>query len=86
MLRAALRHAKRSGAAIVILDGTLVHLNRNQIDRPFYSGKHKRHGMNLQAIADTRGNRLWISGANPRLDPRHQGRPDLADPQAAGRA
>ena len=62
-IRDALAHAKRSGAAFVILDGTLVHINRNQIDRPFYSGKHKRHGMNLQAIADARGNLLWISGA-----------------------
>lgn len=62
-IRDALRHARRTGGAFVILDGTLVHINRNQIDRPFYSGKHKRHGMNLQAIADVRGNLLWISGA-----------------------
>jgi hypothetical protein len=62
-IRDALRHAKRSGAAFVIIDGTLVHIDRNEIDRPFYSGKHKRHGMNLQAIADARGNLLWISGA-----------------------
>lgn len=62
-IRDALHHAKRSGAAFVILDGTLIHIDRNQIDRPLYSGKHKRHGMNLQAIADTRGNLLWISGS-----------------------
>jgi hypothetical protein len=62
-IRNALQHAKRSGAAFVIRDGTLVHIDRNQIDRPFYSGKHKRHGMNLQAIADARGNLLWVSGA-----------------------
>jgi hypothetical protein len=62
-IRDALHHAKRSGAAFVILDGTLVHIDRNQIDRPYYSGKHKRHGMNLQAIADGQGNLLWISGA-----------------------
>jgi hypothetical protein len=62
-IRDALAHAKRSGAAFVILDGTLIHINRNALDRPFYSGKHKRHGMNLQAIADARGNLLWISGA-----------------------
>jgi hypothetical protein len=62
-IRDALQHAKRSGAAFVILDGTLVGIDRNQIDRPFYSGKHKRHGMNLQAIADARGNLLWVSGA-----------------------
>jgi hypothetical protein len=57
------RHAKRTGAVFVILDGTLIRINRNQIDRPYYSGKHQRHGMNLQAIADARGNLLWISGA-----------------------
>ncbi|MCD0447577.1 transposase family protein [Glycomyces sp. A-F 0318] len=62
-LRDALRHVKRSGAAFVILDGTLVHIDRNRIDRPYYSGKHQRHGMNLQAIADAHGNLLWISGA-----------------------
>jgi hypothetical protein len=62
-IRDALQHAKRSGAAFVIIDGTLVHIDRNQIDRPYYSGKHKQHGMNLQAIADARGNLLWVSGA-----------------------
>lgn len=62
-IRDALRHAKGSGAAFVIPDGTLIHIDRNQIDRPFYSGKPKRHGMNLQAIADARGNLLWVSGA-----------------------
>jgi hypothetical protein len=61
--RDALAHAKRFGAAFVILDGTLIPTDRNAIDRPFYSGKHKRHGMNLQAIADAHGNLLWISGA-----------------------
>lgn len=62
-IRDALQHAQRSGAAYVILDGTLVHIDRNQIDQPFYSGKLKRHGMNLQAVADARGNLLWVSGA-----------------------
>ena len=62
-VRDALRHAKRFGAVFVILEGTLAHIDRNQIDRPFYSGKHQRHGVNLQAIADVRGNLLWISGA-----------------------
>ncbi len=42
----------------MILDGTLIRINRNRIDRPFCSCKHKRHGMNLQAIADARGNLL----------------------------
>jgi hypothetical protein len=34
-------------------------------DRPFYSGKHKRHGMNLQVIVGPRGDILWVSGALP---------------------
>ena len=34
-------------------------------DRPFYSGKHKRHGMNLQVIASPGGDILWVSGALP---------------------
>ncbi|WP_106362381.1 transposase family protein [Glycomyces artemisiae] len=62
-IRDALQHAKRTGAAFVILDGALIHIDRNQIDQPYYSGKHKRHGMNIQAIGDARGNLLWISGA-----------------------
>lgn len=57
-LRAGLRRAKRSGRGFVILDGTLIHT-----DRPFYSGKHRCHDMNLQALADADGNLIWISGA-----------------------
>lgn len=33
------------------------------MDRPFYSGKHKKHGTNLQVIADPDGDLLWVSGA-----------------------
>ncbi|GAB3661545.1 IS5/IS1182 family transposase [Glycomyces tarimensis] len=62
-LRTALRRAKRRRHAFVILDGTLVRIQRNRIDRPFYSGKHKVHGMNLQAIIAPDGELLWISGA-----------------------
>jgi len=29
----------------------------------FYSGKHKRHGMNLQVIASPDGDIVWVSGA-----------------------
>ncbi|MCX4404130.1 transposase family protein [Streptomyces sp. NBC_01764] len=38
--------------AFVILDGTLLHIDRIAADRPYYSGKHKCHGMNVQVIAD----------------------------------
>jgi DDE superfamily endonuclease len=31
----------------------------------FYSGKHKRHGMNVQVIASPHGGILWVSGPLP---------------------
>jgi hypothetical protein len=64
-LRRAVRDAKRAGHAYVILDGTLIPIGRVAVDRPFYSGKHKRHGMNLQVIASPRGDILWVSGTLP---------------------
>jgi Helix-turn-helix of DDE superfamily endonuclease/DDE superfamily endonuclease len=64
-LRGAIRGAQRAGHAYVILDGTLVPIDRVAADRPFYSGKHKRHGMNLQVIASPHGDLLWVSGALP---------------------
>jgi hypothetical protein len=64
-LRTAVRDAKRAGHAYVILDGTLIPVDRVAADRPFFSGKHKRHGMNLQVIASPGGDILWVSGALP---------------------
>jgi hypothetical protein len=64
-LRQAVRDAKKAGHAHVILDGTLILIDRVAADRPFYSGKHKRHGMNLQVIASPNGDILWVSGALP---------------------
>ncbi|WP_330282259.1 IS5 family transposase [Streptomyces sp. NBC_00588] len=49
--------------AFVILDGTLLSIDRIAADRPFYSGKHKKHGMNVQVIADPKGRLLWASPA-----------------------
>jgi hypothetical protein len=46
----AVRDAKSAGHAYVILDGTLIPIDRIAADRPFYSGKHKRHGMNLHVL------------------------------------
>ncbi|MEU8471229.1 transposase family protein [Streptomyces sp. NPDC029006] len=51
--------------AFVILDGTLLHIDRIAADRPYYSGKRKRHGMNVQVIADAFGRLLWASPALP---------------------
>ena len=64
-LRKAVRDAKRAGWAYVVLDGTLLPINRVAADRPFYSGKHKKHGMNLQVIGSPDGDVLWVSGALP---------------------
>ncbi|MBW8707000.1 hypothetical protein MBT84_46630 [Streptomyces sp. MBT84] len=54
-----------SAKAFVILDGTLLSIDRVAADRPFYSGKHKKHGMNVQVIADPFGRLLWASPALP---------------------
>ncbi|MGW1726425.1 transposase family protein [Streptomyces sp. NPDC002306] len=51
--------------AFVILDGTLLPIDRIAADRPFCSGKHKEHGMNVQVIADPFGRLLWVSPTLP---------------------
>jgi CDGSH-type Zn-finger protein len=64
-LRQAVRNAKRAGHAYVILDGTLIPIDRVARDKPFCSGKHKKHGMNLRVIASPGGDILRVSGALP---------------------
>ena len=64
-LRKAVRDAKKAGYAYVVVDGTLIPIDRVAADRPFYSGKHKKHGMNLQVIASPTGDILWVSGPLP---------------------
>ena len=64
-LRTAVRDAVRAGYAYVVLDGTVIPVDRVAADRPSYSGKHKRHGMNLQVIASPDGGIVWVSGALP---------------------
>ena len=64
-LRQAVRAAQEAGYAYVVLDGTLIPVDRVAADRPFYSGKHKRHGMNLQVIASPQGEIVWVSGPLP---------------------
>ncbi|CAM5259398.1 hypothetical protein SALBM135S_02534 [Streptomyces alboniger] len=54
-----------STRAFVILDGTLLPIDRIAADRPFYSGKHKKHGMNVQVITDPFGRLIWASSALP---------------------
>ena len=64
-LHKALRKAKKAGHAQVVIDGTLIPIDRVAADRPFYSGKHRRHGMNLQVISSPQGEILWVSGPLP---------------------
>ena len=81
-LRTAVRDTARAGYAYVVLDGTLIPVNRVAADRPFYSGKHKKHGMNLQVIASPGGDIL--GGPGPAgFSSRQEGRVDLG---RAGRA
>ncbi|GAA2644063.1 transposase family protein [Streptomyces spororaveus] len=60
-LAEAVRAAARK--AYVILDGTLLAIDGIAADRPFYSGKHKKHGMNVQVLTDPFGRLLWASAA-----------------------
>ncbi|MEF9881634.1 transposase family protein [Streptomyces sp. P9-A4] len=51
--------------AFVILDGTLLPIDRIAADTPYHSGKHKRQGMNVQVLTDPFGRLLWASPALP---------------------
>jgi DDE superfamily endonuclease/Helix-turn-helix of DDE superfamily endonuclease len=64
-LAQALAKAKKDGLSHLILDGTLIYTDRIRADRPYYSGKHRAHGMNIQVIATPDGTILWTSGALP---------------------
>jgi hypothetical protein len=58
-LRRALAKARDAGHAYLVIDGTLIPLDRVAADRPFYSGKH------LQVIASPAGDIVWVSGPLP---------------------
>ena len=64
-LRRALAEASQAGHAYVVIDGTLIPIGRVAAGRPSYSGKHHRHGMNLQVISAPDGEILWVSGPLP---------------------
>ena len=51
----------------VIVDGTLIPTGRIAADQPYYSQKHKQHGMNVQVVARPDGTPLWFSRAAPRF-------------------
>jgi DDE superfamily endonuclease len=64
-LRRALAQARDAGHACLVTGGTLTPIDRVAADRPSYSGKRRRHGMNLQVVANPSGEVLWVSGALP---------------------
>jgi hypothetical protein len=64
-LAAALRKAVGDGLHLLVLDGTLIACDRVRADRPYYSAKHRCHGMNVQVIAGPDGTIVWTSGALP---------------------
>ncbi|MCK9905355.1 transposase family protein [Frankia sp. Cpl3] len=50
----------------LVLDGTVVRTNRVRAHNSlYYSGKHKYHGINLQALMDPYGQMIWISEGLP---------------------
>jgi len=51
----ALQAAKNAGYAFVVIDGTLIPIDRVAADRPFHSGKHRIHGMNIQVTTTPDG-------------------------------
>jgi hypothetical protein len=57
------------GKAYVILDGSLLRIDRVGMaakqDRPYYSGKHKCHGLNVQVLAGPAGRLIWVSPTVP---------------------
>ena len=61
----ALRAAKDAGHSYLVIDGTLIPIDRVAADRRFYSGKHRKHRMNLQVIASPHGDIVWVSGPLP---------------------
>lgn len=63
MLRDAVETARAK--AYVILDGTLSPIDPVAADRPHYSGKHERLGMDVQVLADPLGQLISASPALP---------------------
>lgn len=70
-LRGALLAAKAAGHSHVIVDGTLIHTDRDHTPGPtrgvdlWWSGKHHHHGGNIQVVSAPDGWPLWVSGVRP---------------------
>lgn len=66
----ALNAAMVDGVTCVCIDGTLVDIDRVDVRKPdgrhlYYSGKHKTFGVNIQVIATTDGDILWVGSGSP---------------------
>ncbi|MCA2220914.1 transposase family protein [Nonomuraea aurantiaca] len=59
------RKVQKDGLHYLVLDGTLIRTDRIAADWPYYSGKHRVHGMNIQVIATPDGTIVWTSEALP---------------------
>lgn len=55
----------RGADDFVILDGTLIPTDRVATDEPYYSQKHRKHGMNVQVVSTPDGTPLWFSRPCP---------------------
>lgn len=51
--------------AYAILDGSLIPIDRVADQKPYYSGKHRRHGVNVRVVADPAGRLVWAPAALP---------------------
>lgn len=60
-----LRVLREAGPGYVLLGGTLAECDRVGDSRADFSQKHRRHGVNVQVVADPTGKLLWISPALP---------------------
>ncbi|GAA4967752.1 hypothetical protein HD597_003739 [Nonomuraea thailandensis] len=54
-----------SYARATILDGTPVPIDRLANERPYYSGEHRRRGVNVYVVADPAGRFVWASPVLP---------------------
>lgn len=69
-LTTAIEKAMASGSTCVCIDGTLIDIDRVGVRKPdgrhlYYSGKHKAFGVNVQVIATTDGDVLWVGHGSP---------------------
>ena len=69
-LHEVLTTARTEGLTHLLLDGTLISTDRCTTRSPaghdaWYSGKHKRHGGNVQVLVGPTGFPLWVSDVRP---------------------